>query len=449
MNGAVTNTSDLEQVYFLSEIVRTKVFWGDRKIGRLADFLIVDKDKIAEVTHFYVSRPFGDPSLLIPWEKIQSITFKGIMVDIEDLRNYETPPPENAILLKDYILDKKVLDIEGREVEVVYDVRMVVRNKKFYISGVDLSRYGFMRRIGLKGFANFLHSLAFSIGARSLYSERLKGFANFLYGVANKFKDRTLPWTYIQPLPEQISGFKGDVKLKILKEKLADMPPVDLADILEELDHDQRVALFDQLEPEHASDTLEEIDPNVQRALVSSLKKEKVARLINEMTPGQAADILSVLPFAEVKSILKLMDPKRAGKVKAILERQDEKAVNYATMDILKFPPEKTAAQTRKEFQTLARGKNAVLYLYVINDQDQLLGIIELKELLMADDNAPLRDIMNDQILALKPESTLKEASTMFTRYHFLALPVLDEEKKILGVVLYRDVMNLKHRFVE
>jgi magnesium transporter len=135
--------------------------------------------------------------------------------------------------------------------------------------------------------------------------------------------------------------------------------------------------------------------------------------------------------------------------VRAILERQDEKAVNYATMDILKFPPEKTAAQTRKEFQTLARDKNAVLYLYVINDQDQLLGIIELKELLMADDNTLLKDIMNDQLLFLKPESTLKEASAMFTRYHFLALPVLDEGKKILGVVLYRDVMNLKHRFVE
>jgi len=448
MNKDIQNTSDLEQVYFLSEIVGVKVFWGDRKIGKLADFVIVDKDKVAEVTHFYISRPFGDPALLIPWEKVQSITFKGILVDIEDLRNYETPPPESAILLKDYILDKKVLDIEGREVEIVYDVRMVVRNKKFYISGVDLSRYGFLRRIGLKGFANFIHSLAFSIGARSLYSERMRVFANFLYGLANKVKDRTLPWTYIQPL-EQISSFKGDVKLKVLKEKLADMPPVDLADILEELDHDQRVAIFDELDPEHASDTLEEIDPSVQRALVSSLKKEKVAHLINEMTPGQAADILSVLSFAEVKAILKLMDPKHAGKVKAILERQDEKAANYATLDILKFPPEKTAAQTRKEFQTLARGKNAVLYLYVINDQDQLLGVIQLQELLMAEDNTPLKEIMNDQVVSLNPESTLKEASAMFARYHFLALPILDEQKKILGVVLYRDVMNLKHRFVD
>ena len=449
MNGNLPGKNDLEQVYFLSEIVGTKVFWGDRKIGRLQDFLIADKDKIAEVTHFYVARPFGDPSLLIPWEKVQSLSFKGVLVDIEELKKYEAPLPENAILLKDYILDKKVLDIEGREVEMVYDVRMVIRNQRFYISGVDLSRYGFLRRIGLKWFANFIHGLAFSIGARSLYSERLKGFANFLYGVANKVKDRTLPWTYIQPLPEQISGFKGDVKLKILKEKLADMPPVDLADILEELDHDQRVTLFDQLEPAHASDILEEIDPNVQRALVSSLKKEKVALLIDDMTSGQAADILSVLPWSEANAILKLLKPRHAAKIKAILERQDEKVLNYATLDILKFPPDKTTAQALDEYQKVAKGKNVIMYLYVVDEQDRILGIIDLKGLLLAEDNTPLRDVMIDQIISLNPESTLKEASAIFARYGFRALPIIDEQRKILGVVPYRDVMNLKHRFLE
>ncbi len=449
MNGAMTGKNEFEQVYFLSEIVGIKVFWGDRKIGKLADFLIVDKDKIAEVTHFYVSRPFGDPSLLIPWEKIRSISFKGILVDIEDLKKYEAAPPENSILLKDYILDKKVLDIEGREVEMVYDVRMVIRNQKFYISGVDLSRYGFFRRIGLKGFANFIHGLAFSIGARSLYSEKLTGFANFLYGLANKVKDKTLPWTYIQPLPEQLSGFKGDVKLKVLKEKLAEMPPVDLADILEELDHDQRVTLFDQLDPKHASDTLEEIDPNVQRALVSSLKKEKVARLIDDMTPGQAADILSVLPFSEAHAILKLLKSEHAAKVKAILEKQDEKVLHYATMDILKFPQDKTTAAALDDYQKTAKGKNVIMYLYVVDEQDRILGIIDLKELLLADDDTPLRNVMIDQIISLNPDSTLKEASAMFARYGFRALPIIDDQRKILGVVLYRDVMNLKHRFVE
>ena len=150
MNNVGANARDIEQVYFLSEIVGIKVFWGDRKIGRLEDFVIIDKDKIAEVTHFRISRPFGDPSLLIPWEKIESITYKGLQVDIEDMKKYEAEPPGGSILLKDYILDKKVLDIEGREVEVVYDVRMVLRNNKFYISGVDLSRYGFLRRIDSK-----------------------------------------------------------------------------------------------------------------------------------------------------------------------------------------------------------------------------------------------------------------------------------------------------------
>ena len=105
-----------------------------------------------------------------------------------------------------------------------------------------------------------------------------------------------IPWTCIQPLPTNIGRFKGNVKLNVLKEKLSEIHPVDLADILEEMDHDQRVMVFSTLDHEQATDTLEEIEPKVQREIISSLSTEKVVQLINDMTPGQAADILSVLP---------------------------------------------------------------------------------------------------------------------------------------------------------
>ena len=97
-------------------------------------------------------------------------------------------------------------------------------------------------------------------------------------------------------MPHDIGRFEGNVKLNLLKEKLPQIHPVDLADILEELDHDHRVAIFNQLETEHASDTLQEVEPRVQRKLVSSLPIERVAEIVNEMTPAQAADILAALP---------------------------------------------------------------------------------------------------------------------------------------------------------
>ncbi len=342
-----------------------------------------------------------------------------------------------------------MLDIEGREVEVVYDARMLMRGGKLWVTGVDLSHYGMFRRMGLKWLANFIHNLAFMVGARSLYSEHLKGLANFIYGLANKVKDRTLSWAYVQALPEQIDGFKGDVRLNILKEKLADMPPVDLADILEELDHDQRVLIFDKLETEHAADTLEEIDPNVQRALISSLKKEKVAELINLMTPGQAADLLSVIAFADAQAILQLLRKDLASKIQSILGKQEQKIFDFATVRFLSFPPEKTVQDAMDEYAKAAKGKEVITYLYVVDSTERLIGVVDIKQLLLASEGQTLRDIMIDQIVRLNPESTLKEAAAAFSRYGFRAIPITDENGKILGVVPYRDIMNLKHRFLE
>lgn len=419
------NINQFQPFYFLSEILGAKVVLRGKKIGKLSDIIIKENGKIPVVTHFYITRSFGNPSLLIPWENIRSMIDKEIVIDIEDMEKYEGIPDEEVVLLKDYILDKKVLDIEDREVEIVYDVKLVIKNNKLYVSDVDLSRYGLLRRMGLKG------------------------FANLIYKLADKIKDETISWTYIQPLPTKISTFKGNVKLKILKEKLSEIHPVDLADILEELDPEQRATIFDKLDTEHASNVLEEIDPSVQRDLVSSLKKEKAALLIDEMTPGQAADVLAALPSAEANIILKLLNEEKAKKIQSILEKQEENILNFATLNFLKFAPDMTVEQARGEYQRIARGKDVVMYLYVVDKQDELLGVIDIKELLQASDGALLKDIMVKSIISLKTESTLKEASAMFARYSFRAIPVICENNKIGGVVLYRDVMNLTHHFLE
>jgi Mg/Co/Ni transporter MgtE len=239
------------------------------------------------------------------------------------------------------------------------------------------------------------------------------------------------------------------VKLKVLKETLADIHPVDLADILEELDHDQRVMIFSSLSNEHASDTLEEIEPIVQRDIIASLSKEKVVQLINDMTPGQAADILSVLPHAEAQVILTAVSPDNAKKINAILEKQEEKVIHYTTQKILKFPPETTVEYVQNDYPRHARDKDVIMYVYVTGEQDVLLGVIDLKELLKADDKALLKDIMVESVISLSTESTLKEASQNFARYDFRAIPVTDEQNRLVGVIPYRDVMNLTHHFLE
>jgi CBS domain-containing protein len=416
-----------EQKFFLSDILGRKVICNGKKIGSLQDIIVLETKTLPEISYFIVSRPFGYPSIYIPWQNIVDINEKEIVINIDDILDYEKDITEGQILLKDYLLDKKVIDMDENDVEVVYDIKLAIRNKKMYVTDVDSSKNGLLRRIGLKW------------------------LANLIYKLADKIKTETIPWTYVQPLPEKLSSFKGNVRLNILKDKLHEMHPVDLADIMEELDHEQMVAIFNELDTELASDTLEEIEPRVQRDLISSLENGKVVELINDMTPAQAADILAVLPTMYVDELIKHLykfDSENAKKIEFILDKQDEKIINLATSHYFKFSPEITVEKALDEFHNEAKDKDVIMYVYVVDDEDHLLGVVDIRELLKSDLNISLKDIMTTHVISLNPDSTLIEVSRIFSRYSFRALPIEDEDKKILGVIPYKDVMNLKHRFI-
>jgi len=417
--------NNLGQSFFLTQILDTRIFCQQKEIGRLSDVIIKENDKLPEVTHLLVARPFGRTDLIVPWGQVRSLAAQQINVAVADTEFYKKNLQPEMILLKDYVLDKKVLDTEDKEVEVVYDIKMRLVGGRLYVTDVDISRYGFLSRMHLKWLANLWHRFQES------------------------FDREIISWTYIQHLPEDLSSFTGNVKLKVLKEHLKEIDPVDLADILEELDSKQRTTLFGELETALASDTLEEIEPNVQRELVASLKKERVAQLINEMTPAQAADVLSALPSERVDQIFPLLEKVNADKIKAILQEQETKIVNLSTFDYIQFNKSVTVAQVEEQFPKVSKNKDVVKYIYVTEAGSKLLGVASLKDILLADDSLTLQEIMDKNVISLKPNNTLKESYRVFKHYGLQALPITDQSDNILGVVLYRDVVELKHKFVE
>jgi CBS domain-containing protein len=412
-----------QKMYMLNYLVGTKVLLHGKRIGTLGDVIAREHDPLPVVTHFYVTRLFGSPALLIPWSAVRAITKEEIVVDIPDTKQFEAEPDESAIKLKDQVLDKKILDTEDRDIDIVYDIQLIQINDTLLVSAVDISRIGLLRRIGLGWLG---HKLSKSPD-----------------------ESRIISWRYIQPLPTPLGRFEGDVKLNILKERLEEIHPADLADILEELDYKQRAAIVSQLDSEHASAALEKIDPKSQRELISALKKEKIVQLLAHMTASQAADILSVLPYEESRTILKLMNPGWVKKIKSIMTKQERDILNYATLRIIKFPPDMTVADARTAYYEAAKGKKVVMYLYVTDTNGKLLNIVDLKELLQARSTKLLQDIGVSNIVSLSPKSSLHTALTLFERYDYRAIPILDGDGKILGVVPYRDLKNLKHRLLE
>ena len=425
MNDITATRNGKEEVLFLTEVLGAQAYFNGQKVGKLQDLIAIDQGNLAGVTHFQIARPFGEASLLVPVQKVLSFGPRGFILDIEDPKNYVRAVLPNEVPLRDYLLDKKVLDLEDREVEVVYDIRLVRTNGSLYVSDVDISRYGLLRRLGFKA------------------------LADHFYKRADQSKKKLIPWSYIEPLPAQLGALEGNVKLNILKEELADIHPADLADIVEELDSSQRVTVLEGLDTGQASDTLEEVDPAVQRDIVFSLRKERVAQLIAEMTSGQAADIVSVLPADEKKAILGLLEPATVAKIEEILRKHEINILNFTTIKFIKCPPEMTVKQARRKFREAARSMDVVMYFYVVDEKNKLLGVIDIKQLFMAEDEDLLKGLMVEHVISLNPDSTMKQAADAFIRYGFRALPVTDANDVILGVVPYRDVMNLKHRILE
>jgi len=425
MNDITATRNGKEEVLFLTEVLGAQAYFNGQKVGKLQDLIAIDQGNLAGVTHFQIARPFGEASLLVPVQKVLSFGPRGFILDIEDSKNYVRAVLPNEVPLRDYLLDEKVLDLEDREVEVVYDIRLVRTNGSLYVSDVDISRYGLLRRLGFKA------------------------LADHFYKRADQSKKKLIPWSYIEPLPAQLGALEGNVKLNILKEELADIHPADLADIVEELDSSQRVTVLEGLDTGQASDTLEEVDPAVQRDIVFSLRKERVAQLIAEMTSGQAADIVSVLPADEKKAILGLLEPATVAKIEEILRKHEINILNFTTIKFIKCPPEMTVKQARRKFREAARSMDVVMYFYVVDEKNKLLGVIDIKQLFMAEDEDLLKGLMVEHVISLNPDSTMKQAADAFIRYGFRALPVTDANDVILGVVPYRDVMNLKHRILE
>jgi Mg/Co/Ni transporter MgtE len=310
--------------------------------------------------------------------------------------------------------------MDGREVEVVYDVKLAFQNGRLYASEVDFSHYRLLRRLGLRRIAEF-----FAQQSREA---------------------QTVSWLYVQPLPDGLGSFSGDVKLNVLKSKIHEMHPVDLADILEELDSGQRQALFNQLDPEMASDTLEEIEPRVQRELMAGMQHDRAADLVGAMSPAQAADILAILPSADADAILERIDPEDAAKIRRIVEHHDENILLFITEACIRQAPERRAAEVLGEFRELARDKDVLTYIYVVAADERLVGVVSLRDLVAGEPGASLSELMTEQLITLGPSDTLRDAVHEIAHYGLRAIPVVDDERHLLGVVADDDVRGLKPR---
>jgi Mg/Co/Ni transporter MgtE len=256
----------------------------------------------------------------------------------------------------------------------------------------------------------------------------------------NGAKEDIIPWKYVQSLPADLTGTKGDVKLTITREGLKDIHPEDLADILEALTNEERIHIFRALDSEVAADALEATEPRVQREILASTSAERAAQIFAHLSPVQIADIIAILPRDDSEEFLKILKGDVASKVHQLLSQHDVPASTLAMHCFLGFPGDLTVEDAFTRYREEARKCEVTMYIYVVDDAQHLRGVIDINELLQADPESKLEVIMTRNVVAVAPTTMRGEVEVLFRKYRFRAIPIVDDSEKIVGVIREKDV---------
>ncbi len=405
---------------FLSEILGQPIIGPEgRSMGKIMDLVVTLAEPYPIVTDALLSPTEGQKTAMFyrfPGieEGQGQLPFKAHSVCSDDFRAPFLR--DNELLLKDALLDKQIVDTHGAKVLRVNDLQFLTARQSLHLVHVDVGFRGLMRRSGLeKAVDTFLHGL-------------------FDYDLPNQF----ISWKFVQPISSP-----DLLRLKIAQDRLSRIHPADLADIIEDLDMRQRSAVFQSLDVETAAETLEETDPKIQVSLIEDMNAADASDIIEEMSLSEAADLLGDLSKEKAEGILKEMEQDMAEDVKELLTHPEEEAGGLMTSAFLHFLPSVTVDKVISIIRHEAEDMDFIYYIYVVDEDERLLGMVSLRELLVATGDALLSDLMDDRVVSVHLDEDKDEIADLFTKYGLMAIPVVDGGDRIKGVILFKNLLEV------
>jgi Mg2+ transporter MgtE len=232
------------------------------------------------------------------------------------------------------------------------------------------------------------------------------------------------------------------LRLKVPGEKMADLHPADIAEILSDLSRAEGSNLLESLDPKTAAETLGEVEPDFQASLVGGMPDEAVATVLGEMAPDEAADLLAGLPEERTKTLLKTLGKDTAEDVRKLLSYPDDSAGGIMTTEFITVRPDRAASQAMKAIREAAREFETVYYVYVTDRKGLLQGEFSLKELVLADPKTKVSEFMHGRIVTVNVGDSQDQVAQIVSKYNLLAVPVVDEVGKLQGIVTADDALD-------
>lgn len=228
-----------------------------------------------------------------------------------------------------------------------------------------------------------------------------------------------------------------------LKEFLATLHPADLAELLEELEPAERAAVVHLLSDETAAETISELEVEDQAELLESLGSERAGDILDEMSADDVADLVGELSPSRAGELLDLMEPEDATEVRELLEYGEDTAGGIMTTEYVALPGSLTAQQAIDELRRLAPDAESAYYVYVVNEQEQLLGVLSLRELIVSAPDRPIQEIMRKSIVSVHVNDDQEAVARVVRKYNLMAVPVVDEEEVLCGIITVDDILDV------
>jgi CBS domain-containing protein/sporulation protein YlmC with PRC-barrel domain len=406
---------NLKEFYFFSDFLNRKVYsHSGKKAGKIVDFVAERIEPYPMILGMVIRA--GRKKFYLPWEKAIQIEPRIILPEgnLVDLNAFLSG--RDVVLLRDEVMDKQIVDTYGAKVVRVNDLHVLKIDSRLRLVHVDVGFRGLMRRVGWEKPVDRILEWLFS------------------YKLPNQF----ISWKYVQLL----SG-SDLLHLSVSQKKLSHLHPADLADIIEDLSGRERSAIFHALDPETAAETLEEIDPKIQKALIETTPLEKASDIVEEMSPSDAADLLGDLSEERAEEILEGMEQERAEDVRELLVHPDESAGGLMTTAYLSLTPDITVEAAISRLKSEAPNLDIIDYIYVVDEEEALQGVISIRDLLTAHSQKPLSEIQTPRVVSVKQDEDQNKVVDAFAKYGFRALPVLDDENRLRGVISFRSVLDV------
>lgn len=399
---------------FLSEIVKKPVLDPKGEIaGRVRDIIAVKGDPLPRISAILIERK--KQLYRIRWEEINLLNKRIISTYLpaESLEPYEIR--EDDLLVVRDILDKQIVDANGAKVVRVNDIKLEGFGGDAVLVAVDMGIRGILRRLGAERRSEDLLRIL-QIGLP--------------YNLVS--------WKYIQPLKPKLKT----ITLTVPRQLISQLHPADIAEIISQVPREEGANFLKDLDIETAAETLSELKPEMQADMINAMDAEKAADIIEEMSPDKAADVLGDLPQEKTSEILEHIEKEEAEDIQELLGHEEDTAGGLMTNEFISYPPYITVREAIERFKSDAREIESIHYIFVADENEKLVGFTSLKELLLAEPEAALSEVMEVKLKTVSPSADEMEVAVVISKYNLVAIPVVDNYGVLLGIVKIDDIID-------